>query len=52
MLEHAAMESFLSSLKTERLSRTIYRTREDARADVFDDLERRLVQPSGNSREA
>ena len=52
MLENAAMESFLSSLKTERLSRTVYRTTEDARADVFDSIERRLVQPSGDSREA
>ena len=34
------MESFFSSLKTERLSRKVYRTREDARADVFDYIER------------
>lgn len=38
--DNAAMESFLSSLKTERLSRKVYRTREDARADVFDYIER------------
>jgi transposase InsO family protein len=36
----AAVESFVSSLKTERVSRKIYRTREEARADVFDDIER------------
>jgi hypothetical protein len=33
---NAAMESFFSSLKTERTTRRIYRTRNDARADVFD----------------
>lgn len=34
------MESFWSSLKTERTARQIYRTRNAARADVFDDIER------------
>ena len=34
------MESFFSSLKTERLSRKVYRTREDARANAFDYIER------------
>ena len=34
------MESFFSSLKTERLSRKVYRTREEARSDVFDYIER------------
>ena len=34
--DNAAMESFFSSLKTERTPRKIYRTREDAKADVFD----------------
>jgi putative transposase len=38
--DNAAMESFFSSLKTERLSRKVYRTREEARADVFDYIER------------
>jgi len=38
--DSATMESFFSSLKTERLSRKVYRTREDARADVFDSIER------------
>ena len=30
------MESFFSSLKTERTARKIYRTRDEARDDVFD----------------
>ncbi len=34
--DNAAMESFFSSLKTERTARRIYRTRDQARADVFD----------------
>jgi putative transposase len=34
------MESFFSSLKTERTARKTYRTREDAKADVFDYIER------------
>jgi putative transposase len=34
------MESFFSTLKTERLSRKYYRTRDDLRADVFDYIER------------
>lgn len=34
------MESFFSSLKTERTARTVYRTRDHARADVFDYIER------------
>jgi putative transposase len=35
------MESFFSSLKTERTARKIYRTRNEARAaDVFDYIER------------
>lgn len=37
---NAAMESFFSTLKTERLSRRHYRTRDDLRADVFDYIER------------
>jgi putative transposase len=37
--DNAAMESFFSSLKTERTARKLYRTRE-ARADVFDYIER------------
>ncbi len=38
--DNAAMESFFSSLKTERTAKKIYRTRNDARADVFDYIER------------
>lgn len=34
--ENAAMESFFSSLKTERTARKTYRTRSQAKADVFD----------------
>jgi putative transposase len=38
--DNAAMESFFSSLKTERIARKVYRTRNAARADVFDYIER------------
>jgi transposase InsO family protein len=38
--DNAAMESFVSSLKTERIKGRVYRTRDEARADVFDDIER------------
>ncbi len=38
--DNAAMESFFSSLKTERTSRKHYATRDEARADVFDYVER------------
>jgi putative transposase len=38
--DNAAMESFFSSLKTERIRGKIYRTRDAARADVFDYIER------------
>lgn len=37
--DNAAMESFFSSLKTERIKRKTYRTRQQARADVFDYIE-------------
>jgi putative transposase len=37
--DNSAMESFFSSLKTERTARKVYRTREQARADVFDYIE-------------
>jgi putative transposase len=37
--DNAAMESFFSSLKTERISRKIYRSRDEVRADVFDYIE-------------
>lgn len=38
--DNAAMESFFSSLKTERTRGKVYRTRNEARADVFDYIER------------
>ena len=38
--DNSAMESFFSSLKTERTARKTYRTRNEARADVFDYIER------------
>jgi putative transposase len=38
--DNAAMESFFSSLKTERTARRIYRSRDEAKADVFDYIER------------
>jgi putative transposase len=38
--DNAAIESFFSSLKTERTSRRQYATRDEARADVFDYIER------------
>ncbi|WP_370627783.1 IS3 family transposase [Acidovorax sp. sif0715] len=38
--DNSAMESFFSSLKTERIARKVYRTREQARSDVFDYIER------------
>src|SRR5438105_15271184 len=37
--DNAAMESYFSPLKTERITRRMYRTRDDATADVFDDTE-------------
>ena len=38
--DNSAMESFFSSLKTERVNRKQYHTRDEARADVFDYIER------------
>jgi transposase InsO family protein len=49
--DNAAMESFFSSLKTERIGRKVYRTRDAARADVEilqhnpQALDQRLPQP-------
>ena len=37
--DNAAMESFFSSLKTERMGKKIYRTRAQAKADVFGYIE-------------
>ncbi|MDP3261885.1 MAG: type II toxin-antitoxin system PrlF family antitoxin [Tabrizicola sp.] len=44
--DNSAMESFFSSLKTERAARKVYRTRDEARADVFDYIER-FYNPRG-----
>ena len=38
--DNSAMEIFFRSLKTERAARKTYRTREQARADMFDCIER------------
>ncbi|MEO8187330.1 MAG: IS3 family transposase, partial [Burkholderiaceae bacterium] len=38
--DNAAMESFFSTLKIERIHRKRYATREEVRADVFDYIER------------
>jgi Integrase core domain len=43
------MESFFSSLKVERVARKIYRTRDQARADVFDYIERFYNPRRGHS---
>jgi putative transposase len=33
--DNASMESFFSSLKTERTARKLYRSRDEAKTDVF-----------------
>jgi putative transposase len=38
--DNAAMESFFSSLKIERIHGRVYGSRDEARADVFDYIER------------
>ena len=38
--DNAAMESFFSTLKAERLSRRIHRSRDECRAEVFDYIKR------------
>jgi putative transposase len=38
--DNAAMESFFSTLKTERTACKVYRSRNQARADIFDFIER------------
>ena len=38
--DNSAMESFFSSLKTERTARKVYRLRDEAKSDVFDYIER------------
>jgi putative transposase len=36
----AAIENFFSLLKTERTARKVYRTGDEAKAEVFDEIER------------
>jgi len=38
--DNSAVESFFSSLKTERTARKVCRTHDEARANVFDCIER------------
>ena len=38
--DKSAVESFFSSLKTERTARKVYQPRREARSDVFDYIER------------
>ena len=49
--DNEAIKSFFASLKKERVYRTIYRTRDAARADLFDYIEAfynsRRVTPPG-----
>jgi putative transposase len=45
--DNAATESFFSSLKTERKARRVYRTRDDAMADVFDYIEPSTIPGDG-----
>jgi putative transposase len=47
--DNAAMESFFSSLKTERTARKLYRARDEAKADVFDYIER-FYNPNAGTR--
>jgi len=37
--DNAAVESFFSSLKKERIKHTIYQTREEGGSDIFDYIE-------------
>jgi putative transposase len=37
--DNSAMESFFSSMKTEGAARKVYRTRDEAKTDVFDYIE-------------
>jgi putative transposase len=38
--DNSAMESFFSTLKIERVHRRVYNTRQEAKADLFDYVER------------
>jgi putative transposase len=44
------MESFFSTLKTERTARKVYCTGNEARPDVFDDIERFYNPPRRHSK--
>jgi putative transposase len=44
------MESFFSSLKTERTARKVYRSRDEAKVDVFDYVERSTIRNAGTRR--
>jgi putative transposase len=46
---NAAMDSFFSSLKTAWIGRRVHRTRDDARADVIDYIERFCNPTRGHS---
>src|SRR2546421_1414981 len=50
--DNAAMESLFSSLKVERVARKIYRTRDQAKADVFDYIESSITRDGGTRRSA
>ena len=47
--DDSAMESFFSSMKTERVARKVYRTREEAKSNVFDYIERFYNPTRGHS---
>ena len=47
--DNATMESFFSTLKTERTAHKTYRTRDEAKADVFDYIERFYNPRRGHS---
>lgn len=48
--DNSAMESFFSTLKTERTASKVYRTRNEARAEVFDYIERFCNPPRRHSK--
>ena len=47
---NAGVESFFASVKKERVRRRTYRTRDDARADVFDYIEGKPDSPASAPR--
>ena len=50
--DNAAMESFFSSLKTQRAARKTYQTRDEAKADVFDYIERFYNELNADTRQS